>query len=90
MHNLKEHGTNYLCLVVGNGNSGMWSALANIYPESSEQRWWNCEMMNVLDKLTRKVQNQPNERLPDIVYSETREAAEVRRGIFVRLCRGEG
>ena len=90
LRDLKERGMNCPCLVVGDGNLGIWGALANIYPGAPEQRCWNHKMVNVLDKLPKKLQGQARSHLQDIVYSETREAAEAERDDFVRWCRQEG
>jgi transposase-like protein len=78
------------CLVVGDGNLGIWSALANIYPRALEQRCWNHKVVNVLDKLPKKLQRQAKSQLQDIVYAGTREEAEIKRDGFVRWCRLEG
>jgi len=90
LRDLKERGMNCPCLVVGDGNLGIWGALANIYPGAPEQRCWNHKIVNVLDKLPKKVQGQARRHLQDIVYAETREAAEAERDDFVRWCRVEG
>jgi transposase-like protein len=90
LRDLKERGMNCPCLVVGDGNLGIWGALANIYPGALEQRCWNHKMVNVLDKLPKKLQGQAKRHLQDIVYAETREAAEAKRDDFVRWCRVEG
>ena len=90
LRDLKKRGMNCPCLVVGDGNLGIWGALANIYPGAPEQRCWNHKMVNVLDKLPKKLQCQARRHLQDIVYSETREAAEAERDDFVRWCRQEG
>jgi transposase-like protein len=90
LRDLKERGMNCPCLVVGDGNLGIWGALANIYPGTLEQRCWNHKVVNVLDKLPKKVQGQAKRRLQDIVYAETRQAAEVERDDFIRWCRAEG
>ena len=90
LRDLKEHGMNCPCLVVGDGNLGIWGALANIYPGALEQRCWNHKMVNVLDKLPKKLQGKAKRQLQDIVYAETREAAEAKRDDFVRWCRAEG
>jgi len=89
LRDLKERGMNCPCLVVGDGNLGIWGALANIYPGALEQRCWNHKMVNVLDKLPKKLQGQAKRHLQDIVYAETREAAEAERDDFVRWCRAE-
>jgi putative transposase len=65
-------------------------ALANIYPRALEQRCWNHKMVNVLDKLPKKLKGQAKRHLQGIVYSETREVAEAERDEFVRWCRAEG
>ena len=90
LRDLKKRGMNCPCLVVGDGNLGIWGALVNIYPRASEQRCWNHKMVNVLDKLPKKLHGQAKRYLQDIVYSETREAAEAERDDFVRWCRQEG
>jgi putative transposase len=90
LRDLKERGMNCPCLVVGDGNLGIWGALANVYPRALEQRCWNHKMVNVLDKLPKKLQRQARRQLQDIVYAETREAAQVKRDDFVRWCRQEG
>jgi transposase-like protein len=90
LRDLKRRGMNCPCLVVGDGNLGIWGALANIYPGALEQRCWNHKMVNVLDKLPRRLQSQAKSHLQDIVSAETREAAEAERDDFVRWCRQEG
>jgi transposase-like protein len=90
LRDLKERGMNCPCLVIGDGHLGIWGALANIYPAALEQRCWNHKMVNVLDKLPKKLQSQAKRHLQDIVYADTREAAEAERDNFVRWCRQEG
>jgi len=90
LRDLKERGMNCPCLVVGDGNLGIWGALANIYPGALEQRCWNHKMVNVLDKLPKKLQGQAKRHLQDIVYAGTRQAAEAERDDFVRWCLTEG
>ena len=90
LRDLKKRGMNCPCLVVGDGNLGIWGALANIYPGALEQRCWNHKMVNVLDKLPKKLQGQAKRHLQDIVYAETREQAKAGRDDFVRWCQQEG
>jgi transposase-like protein len=59
-------------------------ALAEVYPEASEQRCWNHKITNVLDTLPRKVRNQASEYLRKIPYAETKEECEKLRDNFVR------
>jgi len=89
LRDLKERGMNCPRLVIGDGNLGIWGSLANIYPEAPEQRCWNHKMVNVLDKLPKKLQGQGKRLLQDIVYAETREQAEGKKNDFVRWSRQE-
>jgi transposase-like protein len=90
LRDLKKRGMNCPCLVVGDGNLGIWGALANIYPQALEQRCWNHKMVNVLDKLPKKLHGQAKRRLQDIAYAETRDKAEAERDGFVCWCQQEG
>jgi len=90
LRDLKERGMHCPCLVVGDGSLGIWGALANVYPAALEQRCWNHKVVNVLDRLPKNVQAKAKRDLQDIVYAETREAAEANRDDFVRWCRQEG
>jgi transposase-like protein len=47
-------------------------------------------MVNVLDKIPKKLQGQAKRHLQDIAYAETREAAEAKREDFVHWCGVEG
>jgi transposase-like protein len=89
LRDLKQRGMNCPCLVTGDGNLGIWGALSNVYPEALEQRCWNHKVVNILDKLPKKVQTQAKRELRDIVYSESRQAAEAKRDQFVAWCREE-
>ena len=77
-------------LVVGDWHLGIWGALANVYPEAAEQRCWNHRIVNVLDKLPRKVQGSAKHLLTRIPYAETRAKAEQLKGEFKRWCEKRG
>jgi putative transposase len=89
LRDLKQRGMNCPCLVTGDGNLGIWGALSNVYPEALEQRCWNHKMVNILDKLPKKVQGQAKRELQDIVYSKSRQEAEAKRDLFVTWCHEE-
>jgi transposase-like protein len=86
LRDLKERGLSCPRLVVGDGNLGIWGALSNVYPDASEQRCWNHKIVNVLDKLPKKVQPQAKRRLQDIAYAESRPQAEEKRDLFLKWC----
>ena len=90
LRDLKERGMNCPYLVTGDGALGIWGALSNVYPAALEQRCWNHKVVNVLDKLPKKVHLKAKSQLRDIVYSESRQEAEEKRDLFVHWCRKEG
>lgn len=90
LRDLKQRGLRRPRLVVGDGHLGIWGALANVYPEAAEQRCWNHRIVNVLDKLPRKVQGSAKHLLTRIPYAETRAKAEQLKGEFKRWCEKRG
>lgn len=89
LRDLKGRGMNCPRLVMGDGNLGIWGALSNVYPNALEQRW-NHKVLNVLDRLPKKVQLKAKRQLQDIVYSESRQEAKEKRDLFVHWCQREG
>jgi len=90
LRDLKERGMNYPRLVTGDGNLGIWGALSNVYPAALEQRCWNHKVLNVLDKLPKKVKLKAKRQLQSIVYSESQQEAEEKRDLFIHWCQREG
>ncbi len=50
--------------------------MAEIYPESAEQRCWNHKLLNVLDQLPRRVQAEARALLSQLPYAETASECE--------------
>lgn len=90
LRDLKERGMNCPCLVTGDGNLGIWGALSNVYLAALEQRCWNHKVLNVLDKLPKKVKLKAKRQLQDIVYSGSQQEAEEKRDLFIHWCQREG
>ena len=90
LRSLKERGMNCPRGVVGDGNLGIWGALSNVYPAALEQRCWNHKVLNVLDKLPKKVKLKAKRQLQSVVYSESQQEAEEKRDMFVLWCEREG
>jgi transposase-like protein len=90
LRDLKERGLKCPRLVIGDGNLGIWGALANIYPNAVEQRCWNHKIVNVLDKLPKKAQPQAKRQLQNIAYATSRSEAEEKRDMFLKWCCEEG
>lgn len=86
LRDLKQRGMNCPKLVVGDGHLGIWGALSNVYPGAEEQRCWNHKIVNVLDKLPRKVQGEAKGRLQKIAYSQSLKEAEGNRDQCLKWC----
>ena len=52
----EEAGLRAPVLAVGDGALGFWAAIAQVYPETREQRCWVHKIANVLDKMPKRLQ----------------------------------
>jgi putative transposase len=86
LRDLKRRGMNSPRVVVGDGHLGIWGALSNVYPQAGEQRCWNHKIVNVLDKLPKKVQGEAKGRLQKIAYSQSLPEAEGNWDQFLKWC----
>lgn len=73
---LKDRGLDAAKLAVGDGALGFWSALAEVYPTTREQRCWVHKTVNVLDKLPKSLHGDAKPALHEIWQADSREAAE--------------
>jgi len=90
LRSLKERGMNTPRLVIGDGHLGIWGALANVYPETGEQRCWNHRILNVLDRVPQKKQAQVVVWLRELMYAPTREKATEQKEKFAQWSQGQG
>lgn len=89
LRDLKARGLRSLRLMVADGHLGIWSALAQIYPEAEEQRCWNHKMMNVLDQVPLKKQAPVKQWLRKMMNAETRAKCEELRDKCIKLYRSK-
>lgn len=90
LRDLKKRGMEQPKLVIGDGHLGIWGALSNVYPGVAEQRCWNHKVMNVLDKLPKKAQEQGKLGLQRIFSAESLKGAEGNCKLFTDWCKKEG
>lgn len=76
LRGLKRRGMTAPEIAVGDGALGFWAALREVWPETREQRCWVHKLVNVLDKLPRRVQPKAKQALHEIMYAENRRQAE--------------
>ena len=87
LRDMRRRGLECPRLVIGDGHLGIWGALRNVYPQAAEQRCWNHKILNVLDRLPKRQQDQAKPMLRTIPYAQTRTEAERLRTEFTRWCR---
>jgi transposase-like protein len=73
---LRDRGMDATKLAVGDGALGFWAALAEVYPETREQRCWVHKTVNVLDKLPKSLQGAAKSALHEIWQAASRASAE--------------
>jgi putative transposase len=83
LRSLKGRGLRAPKLTVADGHLGIWSALAEIYPESEEQRCWNHKIINVLDQVPKKLRAEAKDLLRKMAYAETRAECEGQKRRFI-------
>lgn len=82
LRSLKARGLCCPKLTIADGHLGIWGALAEVYPESEEQRCWNHRILNVLDQLPRRLHGQARALLCEIPYAATQAECERLRRRF--------
>jgi putative transposase len=55
LRDLRDRGLNRPLVVVGDGALGIWAALQEVWPQTRPQRCWNHRVLNVLDKLPKRL-----------------------------------
>lgn len=84
LRDLKRRGLRAPKLTIADGHLGIWSALAQVYPESAEQRCWNHKLRNVLDTVPQKHQAEVKAALQAIASADTAREATALRDRFAR------
>ena len=73
---LRDRGVQAAQLAIGDGALGFWAALAQVYPQTREQRCWVHKTVNVLDKLPKRLQGPAKSALHEIWQADSRTAAD--------------
>ena len=89
LRDLRDRGLAAPVLLAADGHLGIWTAVAEIWPHTAEQRCWNHRILNVLNKLPKSVQAEARGLLTQIPYAPTRQEAKKRRDHFAKRFRGQ-
>lgn len=90
LRDLRDHGLAAPLLAIGDGALGLWAALDAVFPATQHQRCWNHRVLNVQDKLPKRLQADARRRLREIAEAPTRAECEQLRDGYVADLREAG
>jgi transposase-like protein len=90
LRDLRDRGLAAPLVAVGDGALGLWAALDEVFPTTAHQRCWNHRILNVLDKLPKRLQAEARGRLRELYAAETREECERLRSRYVAELYAQG
>jgi transposase-like protein len=79
LRDLRDRGLTAPLLAVGDGALGLWAALDAVFPSTRHQRCWNHRVLNVLDRLPKRLWPEARRRLRAVWEAPTRAICEARR-----------
>ncbi|MFF6853124.1 IS256 family transposase [Streptomyces antimycoticus] len=85
MRDCARRGMRAPVLAVGDGALGFWNALAEVLPETREQRCWVHKTANVLGSMPKTAQPGAKKAIQDIYNAEDRDHAEAAVKTFAKL-----
>jgi putative transposase len=89
LRSLKQRGlTEAPLLAIGDGALGFWAALDEVFPTTRHQRCWNHRVLNILDKLPKRLHPEVRKRLRALAEAPTRQECEQRRDALCAWLRG--
>ncbi|MFH9590125.1 IS256 family transposase [Streptomyces luteogriseus] len=85
MRDCARRGMRAPVLAVGDGALGFWKALAEVFPETREQRCWVHKTANVLDSMPKSAQPGAKKAIQDIYNAEDKQHAQAAIKTFAQL-----
>jgi putative transposase len=82
LRELKRRGMVAPVVAVGDGALGFWAAAREVWPETRAQGCWCHKLVNVLDKLPRRLQPRAKRALHEMMYAESRSECETAKARF--------
>ncbi len=76
LRDLRNRGLQPPRLAVGDGGLGLWAALDEVFPTAEHQRCWNHRVLNVQDKLPKRLQPEARRRLHAMWTADTQAECE--------------
>ena len=69
-------------MAVGDGALGFWAAAREVWPETRPQGCWCHKLVNVLDKLPRRLQPRAKRAWHEMMYAESRSECDTAKARF--------
>jgi putative transposase len=90
LRDLRDRGLMAPLLAIGDGGLGLWAALDEVFPTTEHQRCWNHRVLNVQDKLPKRLQAEARRRLHEMWTADTQAECERLRDEYVQELRAAG
>lgn len=90
LRELRDRGLLAPLVAVGDGALGLWAALGEVFPPTAHQRCWNHRVLNVQDKLPKRLQADARQRLRAMLEAATQADCERLRDQYVAELRARG
>ncbi|WP_406016279.1 IS256 family transposase [Streptomyces sp. NBC_00984] len=85
MRDCARRGMRAPVLAVGDGALGFWKVLAEVFPETREQRCWVHKTANVLDSMPKSAQPGAKKAIQDVYNAEDKQHAQTAIKTFTQL-----
>ena len=79
LRSLAERGLAPPRLAIGDGGLGLWAGLRDVFPATAHQRCWNHRVLNIADRLPRRLLPELRRRLRRVYEASSRGACEAAR-----------
>lgn len=79
LRSLRDRGLSEPLVFIADGNLGLWASLTDVFPTARRQRCWNHRLMNVMDKVPRRLQRIVRSRLYQLYTAPTQKECEASR-----------
>jgi len=89
LRSLRDRGLCQPLVFIGDGNLGLWAGLGEVFPAARGQRCWNHRLLNLRDKLPKRLQTAVSSRVYEVYQAPTRAECESRRDALVDWRRRE-
>ena len=90
LRDLRDRGMSAPRVAVGDGALGLWAALREVFPPTRHQRCWNHRVLNVQDKLPKRLQPAARLRLRAMAEAPTQAECDRLRDAYVAELRAAG